>query len=61
MDANVRDFIRANDASPVIQGEVADLGRGGAFYTLECGRVFKLSRDQCRALPPEYPKWAVDC
>lgn len=57
MNEQVRDFIRANDASPVVAGEALDLNTGGGIYELASGTLFKLTRDECRALPEGYPKW----
>lgn len=57
MNEQVKDFIAANDKSPVIEGSVLSLKDGGAIYELEDGTYFKLTRDECRALSEGYPKW----
>lgn len=53
----VAEFIAANDRSPVVQGYVRSAMSGGAVYTLRSGTAFALTRDECRALPPGYPRW----
>lgn len=53
-------FIGANKASPVIIGAAVMNGREGgqgAYYTLEDGRRFKLSGEDCRSLPEGFPRW----
>ncbi len=56
-------FIQANDESPVISGYAIEPDprrpAQGAVYELDDGRSFRLSRDVCRALPADYPKWKV--
>lgn len=52
-----RAFMRANDASPVIAGEVIGNGGQGGRYTLKDGRVFTLPLEVARAVPEPYPKW----
>ena len=55
MSEQVQDFVRANDRSPVVEGYV--LLTRGAVYTLANGHIFKLTTEECRALPAGYPKW----
>lgn len=53
-------FIDANRVSPVVEGRVLDLQIGGAFYRLENGMQFKLTRDECREiarLTGSLPRW----
>lgn len=48
------EFVRANAESPVVIGEV--LGpNGGARYTLDDGRRFTLSVEDCKSMP--HPRW----
>ena len=60
MSARAQKFVEANKISPVVAGQVLDLQRGGAIYTLENGLRFKLSRDECREaakITGEMPRW----
>ena len=50
-------FIKANDASLVVTGRAIGNGGEGAVYTLKNGQSYRLSVDECRALPEGYPKW----
>lgn len=49
-------FIDANKESPVVSGS-AHPG-GGGVYTLEDGRSFSLSLEDCRSMP--MPRWLHD-
>ncbi len=53
------DFIVANDQSPVIAGHVIELEHGGGQYTLDDGRIFRMTAEECRKLPAGYPKWKI--
>lgn len=57
VQTQARAFMRANDASPVIAGEVIGNGGQGGRYTLANGKVYTLPLDVSRALPENYPKW----
>ena len=50
-------FMKANDASPVVSGAARGRGLGGS-YTLEDGKYFVLSLEDCRSLPEGYPRWS---
>lgn len=52
-------FVIANDLSPVVSGSVIGTGGQGGRYTLADGTSFRLSLDDCRALPSGYPIWRV--
>ena len=54
---NTRSFIDANNKSPVIEGAVLSYETGGGYYRLKNGKEFRLSRDECRSLPENYPVW----
>jgi hypothetical protein len=53
-------FVKYNDKSPVVEGFAIENGGMGAVYTLKNGRRIELDRDDCRSLPPGYPKWDID-
>src|SRR3546814_18484486 len=46
-----RKFMLANDASPVVAGEVIGNGGQGGRYTLKDGRTFTLPLEVARAVP----------
>ena len=50
-----RQFMRANDKSPVIEGSAKS--GGGGYYTLKNKQRWDLSLEDCRSLPEAYPKW----
>ena len=59
LNSQVRDFVKANDKWPVVEGfAIAGGGKGGLF-TLSSQRIFKLTAEECRALPAGYPKWRI--
>lgn len=47
----------ANDASPVVSGQVIQDGGKGAHYKLANYEFWSLGRDDCRSLPDGYPRW----
>lgn len=49
------DFMRANDASPVVAGR--GLPKGGGVYRLDDGTSHRLGLAACRLLPSQYPRW----
>ncbi len=51
-------FAKANAESPVVDGRVAHIRKGGAIYRLEDGRRFVLSQDDCRSLGSP-PRWKL--
>lgn len=59
------DFIRANDASPVVSGAVTFRGEEhpdnatGVRYTLEDNSTHRLGRAAAALVQEPYPKWAV--
>lgn len=53
MNARARNFIAANEASPIVYGSVDD---GRVTYRLENGKVFCLNADEARQVP--HRKWA---
>lgn len=54
---NARAFVDANNNSPVVEGAVLSYETGGGYYKLKNGKEFRLSRDECRSLPDNYPFW----
>lgn len=56
-------FVRANDKRLVIEGWVLEPNPAkparGATYKLSNGEPFTLSVEDCRSLPPGYPKWDI--
>lgn len=50
-------FMKANDESNVVSGAARGEGGQGGTYTLYDGRSFRLTLEDCRSLPEEYPKW----
>lgn len=59
MNKNAASFKTANDESPVVAGHVISLENGGGQYTLENGKIFRLTAEECRSLPENYPKWKL--
>lgn len=56
LNSQVRDFVKANDKWPVIEGMAIGRGGEGCIYKLSSRRMFKLTAEECRALPTGYPK-----
>ena len=60
---NTLRFVIANNASPVVFGALTQPDPRqpprGARYRLQDGKSFKLTADECRALPEGYPKWLL--
>lgn len=56
MTRKAAQFVKANTESKVVSGAALGEGKGGS-YTLEDGRSFRLSLEDCRSLPDNYPKW----
>lgn len=54
-----QEFIEANRASPIVYGSVRSTG--GAYYTLDNGRSFVLSRDDCERISFRVgmPRWKL--
>lgn len=52
MTARARNFLLANEVSPVVYGSV-DAGR--VTFRLANGKVFRLNREDARKLP--HPRW----
>lgn len=52
-------FKRENDVSPVVAGVAKGNGGEGAYYTLENGKRFSLSLQDCLDMPSGYPKWRL--
>ncbi|WP_454287221.1 hypothetical protein [Rhizobium arsenicireducens] len=52
-------FMMANDKSKVVSGATNGPGLGGS-YTLDNGRYFRLSLEDCRSLPDNYPNWGFE-
>lgn len=59
MISKSQQFIKENDISPVVVGAAKGNGGEGAYYTLENGKRFSLSLQDCRDLPSGYPKWKL--
>jgi hypothetical protein len=55
LSQNAQTFVAANFLSPVIEGTVKGEGGEGAVYTLQDGRRFELSADECKAVG--LPRW----
>jgi len=53
----VTDFIHHNKRSPVVSGAAIGNGGRGAYYRLANGQAFTLTRAECEALPPTFPRW----
>ena len=53
MNARARNFIAANEVSPVVYGSVDD---GRVTYRLADGKMFRLNVDEARQVPN--PRWA---
>ncbi|HSE73955.1 MAG TPA: hypothetical protein VLB05_05535 [Dongiaceae bacterium] len=53
MNARARNFLVANQASPVVYGSVAD---GCVTYRLADGKMFRLNASEARQAPN--PRWA---
>lgn len=53
MSARARNFLAANDRSPVVYGSVDD---AGVTYRLADGKVFRLNTREARQAP--HPRWA---
>lgn len=51
--ANVMTFLKANRRSPVISGTAFPEGGGG--YTLQSGKSFEFTLEECRSMP--IPRW----
>lgn len=59
MTPNAKKFVKANDWSSVIEGEVI-MSRGvviGVGYVLSSGGKIRLTVEDARSLPEGYPKW----
>lgn len=56
---NALAFMKANDASDVVEGSAKGPGRGG-YYRLADGRVFELTVADCRSIPDGYPRWLFE-
>lgn len=54
-----RDFMKANDESPVISGAAFGQGGEGGSYTLLDKRQFSLNLKDCQSLREGYPKWCA--
>jgi len=60
VSTKARKFVEANKRSPVVAGQVISTEHGGAVYTLEDGRRFELTRDECREahkMTGDLPRW----
>lgn len=53
MNARARNFLAANELSPVVYGSVAE---NGVVYRLADGKMFNLSMIEARQAP--HPRWA---
>lgn len=63
MTPKAEEFVKANDASPVIEGWVnepdpAKPAKGGT-YRLKNRKTFSLTVEDCRSLPDGYPRWDI--
>lgn len=54
---NAQRFMAANDQYKIIIG--AALSDGGGILVLENKVSYKLTLEDCRSLPQEYPKWKL--
>lgn len=52
-------FMEENDKHPVIIGAAIGNGGQGGYYTLENGKSYRLSLEDCQALAEGYPKWKI--
>ena len=57
MTEKAKEFVKANRKHNVISGAAFGKGGEGGSYTLSNGKTFKLSADDCRALPEGFPRW----
>lgn len=63
MTQRARDFMAANDRSPVVSGSAREPNPNkpskGATYMLDNRDRWRLNLDDCQALLPGYPKWKI--
>ena len=57
MTKKAKEFMKENAIHPVVSGSIVGSGGQGGFYTLANHKTFRLSREDCLALDPEYPIW----
>lgn len=58
LSRKAREFLQANEQSPVVSGAAIGNGGQGCRYTLKDGRKFTLGRKACEEIG--YPRWDLD-
>jgi len=56
MTPNARAFVEANAVSPIASGEAVGEGGEGSIYTLQDGKVFRLTQQECASIGE--PRWS---